>query len=291
MKIFRSIKSIQKYLKQYQNSKIGLVPTMGTLHDGHIDLIKRAKKNCDLVIVSIFVNKKQFDRDCDYLTYPKNQSKDIKNIKNIADILFCPNIAEIYPNDFAATISVANLSNYLCGKARPNHFDAVALIVTKLFNIIKPNQAFFGKKDFQQLQIIKKLVSDLNIDVRIISCKTIRHKNGLAMSSRNLLLDNLGQKIAPKIYQNLCLAKEQISSGLKIDSVLKQVAENFIKSGFNKIDYLQVCDEKTLQTVISFNPKIKARLFIAIYIGNIRLIDNVQLKLSNTVLTNTQLNS
>ena len=275
MKIFRSIKSIKKYLQQHKNAKIGLVPTMGALHNGHFSLIDRAKKSCDLVVVSIFVNRKQFNRDSDYLTYPKTLSQDIKKIENIVDILFCPDEAEIYYDGFSTTILVANLSNHLCGKTRPGHFDGVALIITKLFNIISPNQAFFGEKDFQQLQIIKKLAIDLNIDVRVIGCKTIRQKDGLAMSSRNLLLNEKGRKIAPQIYQNLCLAKEQIVAGFNIGLVLKQITENFVQNGFGAIDYLQVCNQETLEPITIFNHKIKSRLFIAIYVENIRLIDNI----------------
>jgi len=275
MKIFRDIKSIQQYLRQHQNDKIGLVPTMGALHNGHLSLIKQAKKKCDLVVVSIFVNQKQFNSEGDYLAYPKRLEKDIKKIEDIVDVLFCPNMAEIYPNNFATVISVGNLSDHLCGKTRPGHFNGVALIITKLFNIIKPNQAFFGEKDFQQLQIIKKLTIDLNIDVGIIGCKTIRQKDGLAMSSRNLLLNKKGQEIAPQIYHNLCLVKEQILAGMNIGLVIKQITTNFVQNGFDKIDYLQVCNQETLEPIDVFNPKIKSRLFIAAYVENIRLIDNI----------------
>ena len=237
MKIFRSIKSIQKHLQQHKNTKIGLVPTMGALHCGHLALIRQAKKSCDLVVVSIFINQKQFNRDCDYLTYPKTLKQDIKTIENFADILFCPNMAEIYPDDFATKISIANLSNHLCGKTRPGHFDGVALIIVKLFNIITPHQAFFGEKDFQQLQIIKQLTIDLNISIKIIGCKTVRQKDGLAMSSRNLLLNDEGRKIAPQIYQNLCLAKEQILEGLTIDLALKKITQNFVGNFFIQPSY------------------------------------------------------
>ena len=275
MKILRDIKSIQEYLKNHRNKKIGLVPTMGAIHEGHLSLIKQAKKDCDLVVVSIFVNQKQFNHNQDYLNYPKIIEQDSIKIANIADILFCPNSEEIYPNNFATQISISRLTNYLCGQTRPGHFDGVVLIITKLFNIIKPDQAFFGEKDFQQLQIIRRLVVDLNMDVKVIGCKSIRQKDRLVLSSRNLLLDNKGQKIASKIYKNLCLAKKQILANNSIDIVLKQFTQNLIVNGFDKVDYAQVCDEETLQLVTIFNPKIKSRMFVAVYIGNVRLIDNI----------------
>jgi pantoate--beta-alanine ligase len=281
MQIFHDIKSIREELKKHSTKKIGFVPTMGALHDGHLSLVEAARKNCDVVVVSIFVNQKQFNNANDYLHYPKTLEQDIKKIENIADILFCPTSEEIYPDDFLTTIKVANITDNLCGKTRPGHFDGVALIVAKLFNIIKPNQAFFGEKDFQQLQLIRRLVKDLAIDVEIIGCKTLRQQDGqlkgLAMSSRNLRLSKEGQEIAPKIYQNLLLAKEQILANISIDLVLDRTAKNLANSGFGAIDYLQVCDEENLQPITNFNPNLKSRLFIAIYVDEIRLIDNIEL--------------
>jgi pantoate--beta-alanine ligase len=285
MKIFYDIKSVQKELKKHSASRIGFVPTMGALHEGHLSLIEKARENCskenDLVVVSIFVNQKQFNNASDYNLYPKTLEQDIQKIENIVDIVFIPTTEEIYPDGFATTISVANITNNLCGKTRVGHFDGVALIVTKLFNIIKPHQAFFGEKDFQQLQLIKKLVKDLEIDVDVVGCKTMRQKDGnlkgLAMSSRNLRLNQKGQEIAPQIYQNLCLAKEQILANNPINLVLEKIAQNLLNAGFRQIDYLQVCDEENLQPVDIFNPNIKSRLFIAIYADQIRLIDNIEL--------------
>ncbi len=281
MKIFHDIKSVREELKKHPSSKIGFVPTMGALHQGHLSLIEQAKANSDLVVVSIFVNQKQFNNTADYDLYPQTLEQDIKKIENIVDIVFIPTAEEIYPNSFSTTISVAHISDNLCGKTRVGHFDGVALIVTKLFNIIKPNQVFFGEKDFQQLQLIKKLVKDLAMDIEIIACATMRQKDGLlkglAMSSRNIRLNKKGQEIAPKIYQNLCLAKEQILANNPINLVLEKITQNLTDAGFGKIDYLQVCDEENLQPVDIFNPDIKSRLLIAIYADQIRLIDNIEL--------------
>ncbi len=280
MQIFHDIKSIRQELKNYSAKKIGFVPTMGALHDGHLSLIEKAKENCDLVVVSIFVNQKQFNNADDYLLYPKTLEQDIKKIENIADIVFVPNEPEIYPDDFLTKITVAKISDNLCGKTRAGHFDGVALIVTKLFNIIQPSQAFFGEKDFQQLQLVKRLVKDLSMNVEIIGCKTLRessHLNGLAMSSRNLRLDQKGQEIAPKIYQNLVLAKQQILANQSINSVLENITQNLLSVGFDAIDYLQVCDEENLQPISNFDVGTKSRLFIAIYVGKVRLIDNIEL--------------
>jgi len=281
MKIFHDIKSIREEIKKHSSRKIGFVPTMGALHQGHLSLIEQARANSDLVIVSIFINQKQFNNTADYNLYPQTIEQDIKKIENIVDIVFIPTAEEIYPDGFSTTISVANITDNLCGKTRVGHFDGVALVVVKLFNIIKPNQAFFGEKDFQQLQLIKKFVKDLAMDIEIFACATMRQKDGplegLAMSSRNLRLDKKGQEIAPKIYQNLCLAKEQILANNPINVVLEKIAQNLTNVGFGKVDYLQVCDEENLQPVDIFNPNIKSRLFIAIYADQIRLIDNIKL--------------
>lgn len=281
MQIFHDIKSIQEELKKYPTKKIGFVPTMGALHDGHLSLITKAKASCDLVVVSIFVNQKQFNNADDYLLYPKTLEQDIKKITDIADILFLPNTDEIYPDGFSTKIIVENITDNLCGKTRLGHFDGVALIVVKLFNIIKPTQAFFGEKDFQQLQLIKRLVKDLTINVEIIGCEILRenddHLKGLAMSSRNLRLSPEAQKIAPKIYQNLCLAKEQIMVNNPLNLVLERTTQNFTNAGFGVIDYLQICDEENLQPIVNFDANIKSRLFIAIYVDQIRLIDNIKL--------------
>ena len=278
MKIFDNIKSIGEELARFSGKRIGLVPTMGALHNGHLSLIDLAQKHCDIVVVSIFVNQKQFNNPEDYALYPNTFESDIKYLEDKkVDILFSPQVTEIYSNNFFTKINVSKLTDHLCGRSRVGHFDAVALIVTKLFNIIKPQQAFFGEKDFQQLRVIETLVKDLNIDVDIIAGGTIREAGGLAMSSRNSRLSDDGKKIAENIYCNLCLAKERIISGANIDKILSETIRNLLAIGIEKVDYLQVCNEEALQPIFSFNPNIKSRLFIAAHVDNIRLIDNIKL--------------
>jgi len=278
MKIFSDIKSIRADLSQFKDKKIGFIPTMGALHQGHLSLIDLAKNHCDVVVVSIFVNQKQFNNPEDYARYPNTLKKDIELLQDAkVDILFNPEANEIYNQNFATKIIISGLTENLCGKSRVGHFEAVALIVSKLFNIVKPNLAFFGEKDFQQLQVIRRLVADLNIDTQIFSGATMREEDGLAMSSRNLRLSDEGRKISGQIYQNLCLSKEQIVANINIDSVLSKTTQNLLQIGAKKIDYLQVCNEMNLQPVSHFNPQIKSRLFIAIYVDEIRLIDNIQL--------------
>lgn len=279
MKIFSEIKSTRNFLSSFGGKKIGFVPTMGALHQGHLSLIELAKKNCDIVIVSIFVNQKQFNNAQDYEKYPNTLEQDISLLKEAkVDVLFNPLADEIYSSDFKTSIIISDLTSELCGKTRPGHFDGVALIVSKLFNIVKPTHAFFGEKDFQQLQIIKRLVKDLNFDIQIIAGETLRENDGLAMSSRNLRLDENSRKIAAKLYENLNLAKNQILSDPKnFESILQRTSENLLKIGFEKIDYLQLCDEENLKPLDNFDQKITSRLFAAAFIGGVRLIDNIKL--------------
>jgi pantoate--beta-alanine ligase len=286
MKIFHTIKDIKQELRTHKakNLKIGFVPTMGAIHEGHLSLIRQIKQRCDIVVVSIFVNEKQFNNQQDYLRYPSDIKSDIKKLKaDEVDILFNPDSSQMYGNNFSTTISVKDLTYSLCGKSRKGHFDGVALVVTKLFNIINPDISIFGEKDFQQLQIIRRLVDNLNIDVQIISSKIIRKKDGLAISSRNLRLDEDSQKAAHEIYQNLLQIKQEIISNniggnaSDLYQILSKAKKRIEHSGLGKIDYLEVCDEESLRILESYNSAIKSRLFIAIYINQIRLIDNIQL--------------
>jgi pantoate--beta-alanine ligase len=278
MKIFNQISEIKDFLEIHNGQRIGLVPTMGALHQGHLSLIEEAKKHCDLLVVSIFVNKSQFNNEADFVNYPNLIEQDIKILQqNNVDVLFNPNSEEVYPNNLTK-IYVKKLANNLCGKSRFGHFEGVSLIISKLFNIIKPDIAVFGQKDFQQLQIIRKLNSDLNFDVKIIGAKTLREEDGLAMSSRNLRLSENGRKIAGKIHENLNLAKKEILIGGNVDEILTKTKENLLKIGIEKIDYLNLCDEENLQILQKFNPEIKSRLLIAALIDQVRLIDNLQIE-------------
>lgn len=277
MQIFKQIKDIKLAIKQLKTNQktIALIPTMGFLHDGHLSLIDEAKKCADIVIVSIFVNQKQFDDNSDYENYPNNFEADLAKLKskNI-DILFCPDAKEIYPNNNFINFGIENLAQNLCGKARKGHFQGVLLVLSKLFNIITPNFAIFGEKDFQQLQIIKKLVSDLNFDIKIIPAPILREKTGLAMSSRNARLSEENQNKAANLYKILNEAKTEILQQEAIN--LEKTKEKLLKF-FDKIDYLEICDEENLQILKNFNPNIKSRIFVAVYLDQVRLIDNLEL--------------
>lgn len=284
MNILHDIKSIRAFQTELKNKAItktiGFVPTMGALHPGHLSLVKLAKQKCDVVIVSIFVNQKQFNNAQDFEKYPNTIEQDISMLEAAGvDVLFNPFASEIYSADFKTSVIISDLTDELCGKTRPGHFDGVALVVSKLFNIIKPDFAFFGEKDFQQLQIIRRLVQDLNFDLQIVAGETLRESDGLAMSSRNLRLSQNARSIAPEIYKNLTKAKEKVlqNSGKNIELILQEVSQNLLKSGFDKIDYAEVCDVDNLKPIKVFDAKIKVRLFVAAFIEGVRLIDNIPL--------------
>lgn len=284
MKIIKDIKSLKIEIKKHKKTgkTIGLVPTMGAIHQGHLSLVKQIKKKADILVATIFVNKAQFNNLTDFKKYPKNLEADIKNFKEAkVDILFIPENQEIYPDNFVTQIKLDKITDNLCGRTRPGHFDGVALIIIKLFNIITPDLAIFGEKDFQQLQIIRRLVSNLNIETKIIAAKTIRQKSGLALSSRNLRLNKNDLKKAPLIHQILLKMKQQILEGKNLQSVIADSANQLAKSGFGTIDYLEICDEENLEPIKILKSKImnkiKARIFIAVYLGEVRLIDNIRL--------------
>lgn len=258
-----------------QAKKIGFIPTMGALHNGHLELIKAAKKISDIVIVSIFVNPTQFGPKEDYKKYPRNIKKDKSLLKKMGvDALFLPNGKEMYSINHKTFVNINGLSEKLCGKYRSGHFTGVATVVAKLFNIVKPDFAFFGEKDFQQLAIIKKMVKDLNIDVDINSIPTVREKDGLAISSRNAYLCKEERNIAPTLYKGLQLAKSMIKKGQKDSKTIKNAIRKFIvKEKRFKIQYVSICDPNTLDDVNTVNNPILIAL--AAYLGKTRLIDNI----------------
>ncbi|WP_459894229.1 pantoate--beta-alanine ligase [Hydrogenobaculum acidophilum] len=276
MKICKDVDCIKHFVKsQKQNLKtIGYVPTMGYLHEGHLSLVRAAKKTCDNVVVSIFVNPKQFGPSEDYNRYPRDLERDLKLLeKEKVDIVFTPEVETIYPEGFSTTINIGPLANVLEGVFRPGHFDGVCTVVAKFFNIVNPDKAFFGEKDYQQLKIVEKLVKDLNFDVEIIPVPTKREKDGLAMSSRNTYLRKEDRKRASTIYKFLLKAKEIFESGVKdSDKIIEQAKEVL---DVDSIDYIKVVDKDTLEEkkVVSKYD----RILIAVKIGNTRLIDNIEI--------------
>ncbi|MCK4244490.1 MAG: pantoate--beta-alanine ligase [Candidatus Omnitrophica bacterium] len=279
MKVIKTIKKMQSlsHHEKELRGTIGLVPTMGYLHSGHISLVKRAKKDCDLIVVSIYVNPTQFGESEDYKRYPRDLERDGKLAKAAGtDILFVPSNKEIYPDGYHTYIRVEELSGKLCGISRPIHFRGVAIIVAKLFNIVKPTRAYFGWKDAQQLIIIKKMVEDLNMDVEVIGLPTVREKDGLAVSSRNEYLSKKERKIAPVLYQALQKVKRMVDSGENNSAKVLKEAEDIIIKVKIKIDYLKAVNLTDLKDV----KKIEKNTLIAVaaWIGGTRLIDNILIK-------------
>ncbi|MFA5296713.1 MAG: pantoate--beta-alanine ligase [Lutibacter sp.] len=279
MLVFGKIKSIQQKIESLKNGiTVGFVPTMGALHEGHLSLVEKAKKENDIVLVSIFVNPTQFDNSEDLKNYPKTIEKDLSLLKTInCDMVFTPTPEEIYNNDIQSqSFDFDGLEYLMEGKFRKGHFNGVGTVVERLFEIIKPHKAYFGEKDFQQLQIIRKMVEKRNLPVQIVSCPIYREKDGLAMSSRNTRLTKEQRAVVPFIYKTL--KKVKIKFGTKDASeVLKWVEKEFKKEPLLTLEYIEIADEETLLSVEIKNPAKKYRAFIAVFAGKVRLIDNISL--------------
>lgn len=279
MNIFKTKNELQTHLKKHKQTKnIGFVPTMGALHQGHLSLIKKAKEENDLVVVSVFVNPTQFDNQEDLIKYPKNLEKDIALLKTVnCDVLFTPDVSEIYNTQITAdSFNFGGIESEMEGKFRKGHFDGVGAIVKRLFEIVQPNKAYFGEKDFQQLQIIKKLVAITKLPVTIIPCAIFREEDGLAMSSRNIRLTEEQRKAAPFIYKTLKKAKKKFGTK-NAEEVTKWVQKKFKKHPVLELEYFVIADEKSLKQITEKDKNNQARAFIAVYAGNIRLIDNLAL--------------
>ena len=254
---------------------IGFVPTMGNLHEGHITLVRAAKKICDVVVVSIFVNPTQFGVGEDFDSYPRTLDQDSRLLAEAGcDIIFSPSVEQMYGTQPRLThIRVEGITNALCGQSRPGHFDGVALVVTKLFNIVQPDYAFFGEKDYQQLAVIRQFVQDLNIPLEVIGVPIVRAEDGLALSSRNGYLSEEQRKIAPTIYQLLKQAEQQLHSGQMLSQVLANISTELTQAGFI-VDYVEA-RQPNLQAIEQFDQNLV--LFIAAKLGSTRLIDNLQI--------------
>ena len=276
MKIIRKTNELEQILVLIKDKgqSIGSVLTMGNLHDGHLSLIKEAQLNNDFVVTSIFINPTQFNNETDFSSYPKTIDDDIAKLEKIGcNLLFLPEIQEIYPADLLKQNIVKNFRGILCDKYRPGHFDGVTTVVDIFFSIIKPNTSYFGEKDFQQIKIIQELVKIKNHNIKIVSCPSIRDDRGMSLSSRNSKFTNDQSKIfnqlGSKIYEFINLCKKK-SSNINLDNFKKQILENSI----NKIDYIEIRNENNLEiTDVSY----ESRLFIALYIGEIRIIDNFKI--------------
>ena len=277
IKVINGIEAMKKLSESIRKkgSSIGLVPTMGYLHEGHMSLVRRARKECDILVVSIFVNPMQFGPKEDLKRYPRDFSRDKRLLRDAGvDVIFYPAVKQMYPEGYRTYIYVNGLSDVLCGAARTGHFRGVATVVAKLFNIVKPDTAYFGKKDFQQQVIIRKMAKDLNMDTKIVSMPIIRETDGLAMSSRNKYLSKDERKNAAVVSSALRSAKVLIGSGVRSPEKIRSAMLKLMRKIRGvKVDYISICDPNTLEE----KKTIKGRTVIAAaaYIGKIRLIDNI----------------
>ncbi len=274
MKTIKHVSEMIEASKSYMGKNVGFVPTMGALHAGHLSLVKRARSDNEIVVVSIFVNPTQFGPREDFNAYPRMLDKDQSLLEGEnVDYLFAPETSEMYPKGFSTSIHVANLTDYLCGYYRPGHFDGVALVVNKLFNIVKPTRAYFGQKDAQQFRMLRRMVQDLNMDVEMIEMPIVREKDGLALSSRNMYLSAEERKEATMLHQAIKYAVDQIKSGRRDAYKIKLEAINRLRASPNiKVQYFEIVDEETLVPVS--NVKSKVIVAAAIFLGKTRLIDN-----------------
>ena len=275
--IARSLLNLKKNLNNLKtNQKVGLVPTMGCIHNGHLELIKKCKKLKYFTVVTIFVNPAQFNNQNDLKKYPSQEKKDLEMLKKYdVDLVFLPKVKQMYPLGYSTYIKEINFSDILCGKYRKNHFSGVLTIVLKLLLIVQPYAAFFGEKDFQQLFLIKKMIKDLNLGVKIIGIPTVRDSNGLALSSRNKLLNARGLEIAKQIYLNI--KKIRYLDYKYVKDLELYLKKELRKSGLNNIEYLEIRDSRNLVHPKKIIKGRTLRVFIAVYVNGVRLIDNYKL--------------
>ncbi|HOK87372.1 MAG TPA: pantoate--beta-alanine ligase [Fervidobacterium sp.] len=276
MRLIQSI-SEMKLLSQSELSSgkaIGFVPTMGYLHEGHLSLVRKAREENDIVVVSVFVNPTQFGPNEDYNRYPRNLERDLRLLKPIgADYIFNPSVEEMYPENYSVYVDEIDMSKYLCGARRPGHFRGVCTVVMKLFNIVKPTRAYFGQKDAQQFRVLKRMVENLNMDIEMAEMPIVREHDGLAMSSRNIYLSKEERQEAPRLYRSLLEAKQLIDNGEKEVQKVKEAIFKVLDHPLLKIDYVEIVDEKTLKPVDRIEQPIIIAL--AVFIGKARLIDNI----------------
>jgi pantoate--beta-alanine ligase len=279
-----TVAELREYVQhaKFKGLSVGFVPTMGNLHAGHMRLVKNANKQCDLVIASIFVNPLQFNDPSDLTNYPRTLEQDQALLaENGCDLLFAPTVAEMYPNgqQSQSIVSVPDVSMGLCGGARPGHFDGVATVVTKLFNMVQADKAFFGEKDFQQLAVIRKMIADLCIPIEIVGVATERNTDGLALSSRNGYLSANELTLAPAIFKALNEVATAIQQGNDFATTLEETQQRLSKQGF-KVDYLALCRESDLKPATAEDDKLV--VLIAAFLGSARLIDNLPFPLNRT---------
>ena len=273
--IVRRVSDLRGMVRAWKaaGSVVGVVPTMGALHDGHLSLVRAAKAECERVIVTIFVNPKQFNNPDDLKKYPRTEAADAALLTSVGvDVIFAPAPEEVYPAGFATTVSVAGVAEPLEGALRPGHFDGMATVVAKLFGMTVADRAYFGQKDWQQLQVVKRLVRDLNMPVWIVGCETVREPDGLAMSSRNVRLAG-SRPQAPALYAAMTRAARTIRAGGDAAKVLAECEADILAAGFQQIEYIDLRDASSLGQTEGMDRPL--RLLAAVWLGGVRLIDNI----------------
>jgi len=281
MEKFTRITEITDFLKRQREHglKVGFVPTMGALHEGHLTLVKRSKLENDLAVCSIFVNPIQFNNKEDLIKYPRNLAWDSKLLEESGcDLIFAPEIIEMYPegDSFTLNVEFGMLDKVMEGKFRPGHFNGVAIVVKKLFDIVQPTRSYFGKKDFQQLAIIQHMVNVLQLPVKVVPCETIRESDGLAMSSRNIRLTIAERNLAPNIYLVLSKVKEKVGK-LPVNELKEWAIKKIQEINGFRVEYFEIGDKESLMPIESWKHKDRAVAFVAVFLGDVRLIDNIEL--------------
>ncbi|MGD9810636.1 MAG: pantoate--beta-alanine ligase [Sphingobium sp.] len=275
MQTLRDIASLRRSISALREAggRVALVPTMGALHEGHMSLVRAAKERADHVVASIFVNPTQFGANEDLDAYPRREATDAAMLEGEGTaILWAPGVGEMYPQGFATSISVSGVSEGLCGRARPGHFDGVATVVAKLFNQVRPDIALFGEKDWQQLAVIRRMVTDLDMGMEIVDVPTARETDGLALSSRNAYLSPEERARAVELPRAMLAAVAAIEAGGDVDDALATAKRRLDAAGFTPVDYVDLCDAETLKPVRNLTRP--ARLLAAARLGSTRLIDN-----------------
>lgn len=274
--IIRTLAELRPLVRGWRaaGEQIGVVPTMGALHEGHLSLARAAKKDCQRVVTTIFVNPMQFNNPDDLKQYPRSEAADVALLARVGvDVVFIPQPDEVYPGGFATTVSVGGVSEPLEGRMRPGHFDGVATVVTKLFGMTEAQHGYFGQKDWQQLQVVRALVRDLNLPVTVVGCETIRDPDGLAMSSRNARLTPEGRAKAGVLFAALTTAATDIRAGQSDRMAIREAAEAVRAAGFERVEYIELRDAGTLMP--SDDPRRPRRMLAAAWLDGVRLIDNI----------------
>ncbi|MES2845941.1 MAG: pantoate--beta-alanine ligase [Pseudomonadota bacterium] len=275
-RILRTVDALREVVRGWRadGATVGVVPTMGALHDGHLSLVRAAKGDCDRVIVTIFVNPMQFNNPDDLKKYPRTEREDAALLETAGvEVIFAPSPDEVYPDGFATTVSISGVSEPLEGVLRPGHFDGVATVVAKLFGMTTADRAYFGQKDWQQLQVVRRLVRDLNIPVTVVGCDTVREDDGLAMSSRNVRLSPQARARAPAMHAAMVQAAAAFRAGASQIDVTDAATRAVLAAGFDRVEYIDLRDAGTLDPLIDRTRP--ARMLAAAWLDGVRLIDNI----------------